>query len=219
MAACGIAADGGVRCHSRYFPCDLCVPLHGQALVTRNRAADTLSRNDERRETRDAIAPPPAPFASGLPCAGRRRRRCSRPAALRGSRPLPRPFDRIDARPTRPRRPPSAARRTLRLRTSVRSRAVRNPGDLQGQTPKGVPNGDKIPARNVIDRRRAWRRNCAFRSTVERRKRVVRESDLPAPGDRRNPRLPQGRFRRVRRRCRGAGRGRGVRAGTPPRRS
>ena len=34
MAACGIAANGGVRCHSRYFPCDLCVPLHGQALVT-----------------------------------------------------------------------------------------------------------------------------------------------------------------------------------------
>ena len=34
MAACGIAADGGVRCHSRYFPCDLCVPMHGQALVT-----------------------------------------------------------------------------------------------------------------------------------------------------------------------------------------
>ena len=33
MAACGIAANGGVRCHGRHFPGALCVPLHGQFLV------------------------------------------------------------------------------------------------------------------------------------------------------------------------------------------
>ena len=33
MAACGIAANGGVRCHSRYFHSALCVSLQGQFLV------------------------------------------------------------------------------------------------------------------------------------------------------------------------------------------